>query len=1001
MIRLSLLHTRIATLAILALFLASGTLALAPSATIWDSDPAYQIAQQSSVAESTGDVSVPYVDKHYGAADGIIDPYEYAMNLTDAVTGVTVYIEHNGSVVFLGLSAPTSGWIGVAWQNYTDSFTTAGLNNSDILLGYAPGTPHDDYWRTRDDDAGSVHYLLTDRNGTLIQDGFFPNDEMNDPFHTMPSLPMYRDMILAGGGMRLGEVRHFIIPAAVAYSSDPSHHLYGLDLEYEITLTRIKRGGSERFLNTTDPTDSSQIVFSDRYGSDTLQYLEDSDQSRVLAANASDDGEVTQLEYIFPMTSSDSDDISILNGTGLVYPFVFMYSDTEDFGALPNHHTYWSSPVMMQFEPNAEPAIAVESPAPAASLAWVDTFTVNATDNTFVRTVKYRIDDDNWTDMKYNFLTELWDVRVDVSEYDEGPHTVWFNATDPSGVSSMSSVDVTIARPYWPYLGMKIDVERLYRTQPYHLALVEDHYRITNNGSSSIGVFELYLPVEYASNFLFLTATDSDGNEIEVSRLKDQQNMMHWRLYLFEPVGFGETYRFTTYMQLHSLDILVNMITKGYDLTFLKYPVVPYVINEASFSLVLQTGDSISTGLNLPDTTIENLAPMTIEEFSTSIDSFSPLIVAYRTTVVTVNPWGWLNYRETIELHNIGPLDTPESKVTVILPAYSAGVRISDRVGILTQSQFSLSGEWNVSRSVDIELQADRFGEQLQPGYSYEFNMDYVIRINEYEELSEGATLLELPMGSLEEILVLSHTVDLLLPYTVDTLHVSGEYRLLFGVFDTTIRYQAHNVSVYNPLEIQLLYRPSPIVVLRPLGFALIFGLIAVAYVAYRGVQEVTLTEEYEDEEDAGVEKRQVGAPPSLLKEFANLYSRKTALGMDLEKLEAARRRGKVKKREFMIRERDIKSQLEQIDSKLPGLQDDLGRYGTKYRDMVSQIELQNEKIEGAKAGLRQLLLRKKKQRISRVAFEKSRQDYLKTIQKATTAIDRILLSIQEEAGDF
>jgi len=115
----------------------------------------------------------------------------------------------------------------------------------------------------------------------------------------------------------------------------------------------------------------------------------------------------------------------------------------------------------------------------------------------------------------------------------------------------------------------------------------------------------------------------------------------------------------------------------------------------------------------------------------------------------------------------------------------------------------------------------------------------------------------------------------------------------------------------------------------------------------------------------------------------------------------SARRRGKIKKREFMIRERDMKAQLEEIDSKLPGIKEELATYGAKYRDMVGQLELQNEKIEGAKAGLRQLLLRKKKQRISRVAFEKSRQDYLKTIQKATSAIDRTLLTIQEEAGDI
>ena len=122
---------------------------------------------------------------------------------------------------------------------------------------------------------------------------------------------------------------------------------------------------------------------------------------------------------------------------------------------------------------------------------------------------------------------------------------------------------------------------------------------------------------------------------------------------------------------------------------------------------------------------------------------------------------------------------------------------------------------------------------------------------------------------------------------------------------------------------------------------------------------------------------------------------------MDLEKLDAARRRGKVKKREYMIRERDLKKQIEEIDDKLPSLRTELIGYGARYRDLVGQLELQDEKIEGAKAGLRQLLLRKKKQRISRVAFEKSRQDYLKTIQKATSASDRILLSLQEEAGDI
>lgn len=972
-----------------------------PLAAHWDSEVAYDITQQSTMADSTSNLTVPYVDKHYGAADGIIDPFEYAINFTDPVTGITAYLEHNGTTLFLGLSAPTSGWIAVGWQNYTDRFTVAGLNQSDLLFGYAPGTPHEDYWRARDDDAGTVHYVLTSRNGSLLQEGDFPTDDMDDPFSVMPALAMYRDMVLAGGGMRLGEVRHFIIPAEEAYAFDPTHQLYGLDLEYTTTLTRLKRGASVLRSNTSNPARSSQVVFSDQRGVGTLQHLPDGDQSRILSANATDDGETTQLEYVLQMISGDPEDISILNGTDQVYPFVFLYSNTEDFGELPVQYTYWSGPIMMQFEPNAAPTLLVESPTSVDPLVWVDEFKVNVTDNTFVRRVDYRVDNENWTEMEFDFISGLWEYRVDLSGYAEGPHTVWFSGTDPSNSSRVIYVNVTITRPYTPYLGMKLDVERAYRTEGYHTAQVNDRYTITNNGSAAIGALEVFLPLEYVYNVLSLTAVDSQGNEIKVTRLQDQGGMMHWRLHLYEPVDYGQTYDFTATMRMHGLDVMTDSDTKEFDLKFLKYPVLPYPITSASFRLILRTGDSLAPNYESPDTTMDNLAPFAIEEFATAFRSFSPFIVADRTTTVTVDPWGWLSFSETIWLHNIGPFGTPEDKVSFILPAYSTGVRIFDRVGILAKSQFSLSGEWNVSRVVEIDLLGDRFGEQLREGYSYEFNIDYLVPISEYEQLAEGANLLKLPMGSVQEIVALSHTVDLVLPYSVDTFEAYGSYRLLYGVFDTTLRYQFANTSEYNPAEIQILYRPSPIVFVRPLAFALIVGLIALAYIAYKGVDTGLRPEDLEDGEMPTADKRQVGAPPNLLKDFANLYSKKTALSMDLEKLEAARRRGKVKKREFMIRERDIKSQLEQIDSELPSLKNDLGGYGTRYRDMISQIELQNERIEGAKAGLRQLLLRKKKQRISRVAFERSRQDYLKTIQKATTAIDRILLSIQEEAGEI
>jgi hypothetical protein len=270
-----------------------------------------------------------------------------------------------------------------------------------------------------------------------------------------------------------------------------------------------------------------------------------------------------------------------------------------------------------------------------------------------------------------------------------------------------------------------------------------------------------------------------------------------------------------------------------------------------------------------------------------------------------------------------------------------------------------------------------------------------------HQEAVSTGNKLNVPIGTMGTMRILEHDVDVIIPDSLGVVDITDGYRKLYGVFETTYRFTQYNTTNYNPLEISVIYQVSLTVFARPLLFALIIGLIAFAYVSIRKVEVVseTLTPRGDDDEK-DTATRPGGAPAELLRKFATLYSRKTSLNIDLEKLEASRRRGKIKQREFMIRERDIKSQIENIDSELPSVRDDLLGYGSRYRDMIGQLELENEKIEGAKAGLRQLLRRKKKAQISRAAFEKIRQDYLKTIKKATTTTDRIIMTLQEEAGD-
>ena len=976
-----------ATYVLMTLFLASSVLTLVPSVhTIDYSMVTTNTVQQTTVSQSLVNMTIPYVDAHYGFADGIIDPKEYATEYTDPATGVTIYIEHNSTVLFVGLEATTSGYIGIGWKNYTADYNTDGLNESDLIIGYAPGTPHADIDRVTLDDSVTVHYELFTRDGELVQEGNVPRDD-SGTLASESLLKAYKDEIV---GMRIGEVRHLIIPAEDAYNQ-PGHLFYGKDLEYIMTLTRI----NDDFSN---PADASEIVYSEEHGVSTFRHNADVNQSQVLAADASDDGSVTQIEYFIQLNSTDIEDIPLLNMTDVRYPMVVMFGATEDIDSLPVQHTDWSNPIMAELTPNTAPSLFVESPAPGATLTWVANLALNVTDNTWIRKASFRVDDENWTDMEFDFRSQHWNASVDLTTYETGDYTIWFNATDPSQVWTITSVNVSIYWPFTPLRGMNLRVDRTFSTERYHLDEIRDEYRIRNNGSAPINAIEIVLPQQWTVYFLSISAVDNGDNELEVVRLADIDSMYAWRVHFFQPVEYGQTYRFTTTMNMHSLHTIKDFDENIYSIDFLKYPILPYVISNATLTVEFRSGDTIVG--NRPDTTDINIQPMTTDEFYVEMKSFTPDIIAERLTIVTVDPWGWMTYRETVTVENVGP--ARETSFSMELPAYATSFKVYDTVGILAASQNTLSEyDFNESASLRIDLTNDRFGSDgLWPGYSYKFNIDYVVQVVSYQSSAAGGNLLEIPIAHLYNMKVTTHVIEVVMTQAIDVVQTSGNYRLIYGVFDNRLRYTIYNTTQFNVPQIELVYQISLLTATRPLIFALIIGIIAAVYVSYKRVRAIEGEADQPEGVSISTDSRTKGATPELLREFATLYSRRTTINMDLEKLEASRRRGKVKKREFLIREKDLKQQLDDVDSSLPDVKERLISYGPRYRDMIAQLELENEKIEGAKAGLRQLLLRKKKQRISRVAFDRSRDDYLKTIKRATSAVDRILLSIQEEAGD-
>ncbi|TFF92486.1 hypothetical protein EU545_00695, partial [Candidatus Thorarchaeota archaeon] len=174
-------NRQFATIALLALFLASSALAALPAPTNMGFNDVNAYGSDTALSQAICNLSIPYVDKHYGLADGIIDPYEYSFNYTDPSTGITVYLEHNSTLMYVGLEAQTTGWIGISWKDVGEIYSLDGLNNSDVLIGYAPSGAYEPVERVQPTDPVTVHYVLTLRNGSLEQEGDAPNDDSETP----------------------------------------------------------------------------------------------------------------------------------------------------------------------------------------------------------------------------------------------------------------------------------------------------------------------------------------------------------------------------------------------------------------------------------------------------------------------------------------------------------------------------------------------------------------------------------------------------------------------------------------------------------------------------------------------------------------------------------------------------------------------------------------------------------------------------------------------------
>jgi len=75
--------------------------------------------------------TMPYKEVSSVVINGTISDNEYAGSYSETVTGINIYWEHNGTVMYVGLESPGTGWVGIGFGPVgTD------MDGANIIIGY-------------------------------------------------------------------------------------------------------------------------------------------------------------------------------------------------------------------------------------------------------------------------------------------------------------------------------------------------------------------------------------------------------------------------------------------------------------------------------------------------------------------------------------------------------------------------------------------------------------------------------------------------------------------------------------------------------------------------------------------------------------------------------------------------------------------------------------------------------------------------------------------------
>ncbi|MFQ6064061.1 MAG: hypothetical protein ACE5L6_01160 [Candidatus Bathyarchaeia archaeon] len=136
---------------------------------------------------------------------------------------------------------------------------------------------------------------------------------------------------------------------------------------------------------------------------------------------------------------------------------------------------------------------------------------------------------------------------------------------------------------------------------------------------------------------------------------------------------------------------------------------------------------------------------------------------------------------------------------------------------------------------------------------------------------------------------------------------------------------------------------------------------------------------------------------PKALRHFVETYEKKTSAIGELEILEEQLRKRKISRRRYKVRKKALEGRLSTLSKDLTELKEELRKAGSRYADIMRQVEVAETELEETEAAIRRIELRYRRREISKGTYNKLLEEYNHRKERAETTIDGVLLRLREE----